>query len=160
MREIKVEMMSPENFKDFGQMIIPTKDKITFSNEFVDHYHDLASLETLGRDPVVTFFSTYRRPFIIDKLERHRNTSEIFFPVGGVALMPFAPDLPDGNPDIEKMRVFTCIPGKPFIGGKGVWHIFPFPLEERYEAYNIVEKEIIENDLEIFELDEPVRIIL
>ena len=159
-KEISAQIMTSESFSEFGTLLVPVKEKITFSNAFVNHYNDLGSLKDLGEDPVVSYFSTYRRNFIIDNLERHINTCEIFFPIYGTALMPFAPSFDDGTPDLDNMKVFVCIPGQPFIGGKGVWHLFPFPIGDRFEAYNIVEKRLIEDDLENYTLKETIRIVL
>lgn len=159
-REIQAQLITPEVYAKFGKVIIPTKDRITFSNQFVDHYNDLGNLKTLGKDPVVSYFSCYRRNYLIDTLERHKNTSEIFFPVQGTAFMPFAPTLPNGNPDIDNMQVFICREGHPFTVERGVWHLFPFPVTEQYSSYLLVDKTLIEEDLETFDIEDPVRIAL
>jgi ureidoglycolate hydrolase len=109
---------------------------------------------------VISFFSSYRREYVIDSLERHRATSEIFFPVEGTAFMPFAPTLSDGRPDIEHMEVFICREGHPFTAERGVWHLFPFPVTERYASYLLVDRELIEKDLETITFSDPVVISL
>jgi ureidoglycolate hydrolase len=157
---IQAKLMTPDNFSKFGKVIIPVKEKITFSNPFVDHYNDLGNLETLGENPVISYFSSYRRDFLIDTLERHRNTAEIFFPIEGTAFMPFAPTLPNGEPDVEHMEVFICREGHPFTAERGVWHLFPFPVTERYASYLLVDRNLIEKDLETFTISDPVRIAL
>jgi ureidoglycolate hydrolase len=160
MKEVKAQMMTPEGFAPFGKLLIPTDDKITLSNEKVRHYNAVGTFETMGRDPAVSFFTVKRRAFVLDSFERHTRSSEIFFPVKGTALMPFAPTLPDGSPDTERIRVFVCGEGEPFTCERGVWHLFPFPVGERYDSYVIVEKALIEEDLEAVTLKEPVRIVL
>jgi ureidoglycolate hydrolase len=159
-KTLQIQLMTPENFSKYGKVIVPTKDRITFSNPFVDHYNNLGSLETLGQNPVISFFSSYRREYVIDSLERHKDTSEIFFPVEGTAFMPFAPTLSDGRPDIEQMEVFICREGHPFTAERGVWHLFPFPVTERYASYLLVDRELIERDLETVTLSDPVAISL
>jgi ureidoglycolate hydrolase len=160
MQEVRAEPMTTESFAPFGRVLAPREELITLRNEQVSHYNELGNLEDMGPDPVVSFFSTTRREFVIESLERHRETCELFFPVHGIGLMPFAPSLHDGEPDIENMRVFICVPGRPFIGGRGVWHLFPFPVEDRYDAFNIVMRELIDEDLENRELGKPVRVVL
>ncbi len=160
MKEVKAQLMTPDGFEPFGKMLIPTRDKITFSNEKVQHYNEVGSFDTMGRDPAVSFFTVKRREFVLDSFERHARSSEIFFPVKGAALMPFAPTLPDGSPDTEDIRVFVCGEGAPFTCERGVWHLFPFPIGERYDSYVIVEKALIEEDLEVVALKDPVRIAL
>lgn len=160
MREVKAQLMTPDGFSSFGKVLVPTRDKITFSNEKVQHYNAIGTFETMGRDPAVSFFTAQRRAFVLDSLERHVRSSEIFFPAGGTALMPFAPTLPDGSPDAANLRVFVCVEGVPFTCERGVWHLFPFPIGERYDSYVIVEKALIEEDLEVVTLKEPVRVSL
>ena len=160
MKEITAQIMTTENFSPFGTLIFPNKERITFSNRFVDHYNDLANLETVGKDPVVSYFSCCRREFVVTSLERHALSAEIFFPVRGTACMPFAPSLPDGNPDIDGMKVFICREGHPFTAERGVWHLFPFPVTENYASYLIVERELIDHDLESREIAAPCRIVL
>lgn len=98
--------------------------------------------------------------YIIDSLERHQNSCEIFFPVHGVGLMAFALPLQNGEPDLQSLKVFCCPPDQSFTAGKGIWHLFPFPVGEIFESYVIVEKELIEKDLEFRELQEPIRILV
>ena len=160
MREVKAQLMTPDAFTPFGKVLIPTRDKITFSNEKVQHYNAIETMDTMGKDPAVSFFTAHRRAFVLDSLERHARSSEIFFPVGGAALMPFAPTLPDGSPDVANLRVFVCVESVPFTCERGVWHLFPFPIGERYDSYVIVEKALIEEDLEVVGLKEPIRIAL
>jgi ureidoglycolate hydrolase len=159
-RTIQAKLMTPDNFSAFGSVIVPVKDSITFSNPFVDHYNDLGSLETLGKNPVISYFSSYRRDYLIDTLERHNGTSEIFFPVEGTAFMPFAPTLPSGEPDVEHMQVFICREGHPFTAERGVWHLFPFPVTERYASYLLVDRDLIEQDLETYTVPDPIGIAL
>jgi len=160
MREIKAEPMTRQGFAPFGTVLEPREELLTLRTGQVSHYNELGSLDEMGPDPVVSFFATTRRELVIDSLERHRETCELFFPVRGTGLMPFAPSLPDGEPDLERMRVFICLPGRPFIGGRGVWHLFPFPVEDRYEAYNVVMRELIDRDLENRTLVQPLRVVL
>ena len=111
-------------------------------------------------DPAVSFFNAFRRDFVLEQLERHEKSSEIFFPVHGAALMPFALSLPDGKPDLENVEVFLCNEGVPFTCERGVWHLFPFPIGERFDSYVIVEKALIEEDLRVIQLGDPIRLLL
>jgi ureidoglycolate hydrolase len=152
------EQMSAEGFKEFGTVLDPTDDKVALRMDFVTHWHDLGRLDCLGEDPVIAFMRSLRREFVVDKMERHNNTAEIFFPVEGMALMPYAPSLSDGSPDIDNFQVFICKAGLPFISNRGVWHWVPYPIGESFSSYLLVENDLIENDLESYELGE--RLIL
>jgi len=154
----KVELLTSEAFAPFGTVLECTDDKIAGDNDIVKHWHDLASLDSLGEDPVAAFVITHRRDFIISKLERHEKSSEIFFPARGMAAMPFAVSLPNGDPDLESLRVFLLTPDKPFVSGKGVWHWVPFPLDQHWETYLLVEKKLIGHDIEERDLGIQIKI--
>lgn len=158
--KINVELMTPESFTGFGNMLIPKEAMITFKNEKVSHYNELVGFKDMGPDPVVSFFRAKRREYLIDSLERHMNSCEIFFPLRGTGLMAFAHSLQNGEPDLDTLKVFICSPEQPFTAGKGIWHLFPFPVGETFESFVIVEKELIEKDLEFRELVTPIRIML
>jgi len=84
-----------------------------------------------------------RRPFIVDQLERHMKAVEIFIPVKGVSIMPFA------EPgDIKKCEVFVIDDTAGLIIEKGVWHFPPFPVTGEMEFVLTVRKDTAD-DLEI-----------
>ncbi len=159
-RMYRAEPMGADSFSEFGTVLDPTDDKVVLRMDFVTHWHNLGRLDGLGEDPVVAFMCSLRRDFVVDKLERHKGTAEIFFPVKGMALMPYAPTLRDGSPDIDNLRVFICKEGLPFISNRGVWHWVPYPLGESFSSYLLVEEDLIENDLESFELGERLRLTI
>ena len=74
--------------------------------------------------------------------------------------MPFAPALENGSPDIKNIKVFICAEGRPFTVERDVWHLFPFPVKDRYDSYLIAEKRLIEDDLVMYDLSDPVRVTL
>jgi len=156
----KVELLTPETFAPFGTVLECRDDKIAGKNEIVTHWHDLVSLDSLGEDPVAAFVTTYRRDFVISKLERHEKSSEIFFPSRGMAVMPFAESLQNGDPDLSSIRAFLLTPGKPFVSGRGVWHWVPFPLDEEWDTFLLVEKKLIGHDLEERDLGIQIKIEL
>lgn len=158
--EIQAELMTPESFTGFGSVLIPKEAMITFKNEKVSHYNELVGFKDMGPEPVVSFFRAKRREFSIDNLERHVNSCEIFFPLRGTGLMAFTHSMQNGEPDLNTLRVFFCSPDQPFTAAKGVWHLFPFPVGESFESFVIVEKELIEKDLEFRQLANPIRIVL
>lgn len=160
MLSVKIEMLDQEGFKTFGNVVVASDKDVRVDNAIVTHWHDLAELSSLGKDPVVAFVNCKRRPFIVTQLERHVGTSEIFFPVKGHAAMIFATSKADGSPDMSSLRAFILSPGRPFISNRGIWHWVPFPLGDSWESFLLVEKDLIDSDLETRNLPEQVRIEL
>ena len=74
--------------------------------------------------------------------------------------MPFTTSGRDGTPDLSNISTFLLNPGKPFISNKGVWHWAPYPIVDEWESFLIMEKDLIENDIEFFDLEKTVKINL
>jgi ureidoglycolate hydrolase len=158
MERIRVESMESASFSRYGQLIDQQKGEKKCDTSIVTHMHDLGRLSSLGEEPVIAYVCAYRRPFVVDQLEKHTGTSEIFFPVDGMAAMVFADSHEDGSPDMETLAAFLITPGKPFISNKGVWHWVPFPVAETWDSYLLVEKDLVENDIEVIDLVTSVEI--
>ncbi|MFA5468115.1 MAG: ureidoglycolate lyase [Sphaerochaetaceae bacterium] len=160
MRVIKVERLESENFKKFGKLIAVEEGKKLVDNEIVTHWHELADLNSLGENPVVAFVNCKRRSFVLSELERHLETSEIFFPIEGQAIMVFAGSLADGSVDLDSLSAFVISEGKPFISNVGVWHWVPYPVGESWKSFLLVSKGLVESDIEKEDLPEKFRIEL
>ncbi len=161
MNEIKVQSMSDPSFGKFGVLLTTDRGETKCDTPVVTHVHGIGSLETLGPDPVIAYVKAYRREdFIVDKVERHVNTSEIFFPKSGTAIMVFMGDGPEGGPDPNTAEAYLIEPGCPFISNKSVWHWVPYPIGDEWDTFIIIEDNLIENDIEVLDLETSVKITL
>jgi ureidoglycolate lyase len=62
-------------------------------------------------------------PFEVRLLERHPHSTQAFLPmVCARFLVCVAPTLPDGSPEVAKLRAFVCGPGQGINYARGVWH--------------------------------------
>jgi ureidoglycolate lyase len=87
--------------------------------------YDLGS----GFEATTGILETYRQEhFVIKELERHLTGPEIFIPVEGVSMMPFAPAGKTGKPDVDEIEVFIIDGTQGLVIEKGVWHFPPLPL--------------------------------
>ncbi len=158
MKITKVEDLNEQSFNLYGDSLELKKNQIKCDNEIVTHWHNLSDLGSLGKDPVIAYVKAYRRDFTVSQLERHVNTSEIFFPVKGLAVMVFTTSNEDGLPDLSNIKSFLLEPGKTFISKRGIWHWVPFPVEKEWESYLLVENDLVENDIEVFDLEDSIKI--
>ena len=158
MLSITVNPMQSELFFRYGEFLDQAKGELKCDTEIVTHIHDLGRLSSLGDDPVIAYVRAHKRPYLVDKLERHEGTSEIFFPKTGEAIMVFADSLENGLPDLNTIAAFLIKPGNPFISKKGIWHWVPYPIDDDWESFLLVEKDLVENDIEIVNLDDVINI--
>jgi ureidoglycolate hydrolase len=85
---------------------------------------------------------------IIDKLECHPNTAEVFSPVSGSAVLILATD-----PDNENtMRAFKLT--KPIVLNRGVWHGV-ISLSEKSEMLIVESPDVID---EFYQLPQPMTV--
>jgi ureidoglycolate hydrolase len=156
----KIQKLTVDSFKKYGIKIEATDDKILVARSDVTHWHNLSNLSSLGENPVIAMVSAFKKEFKITDLERHKDTSEIFFPVKGAAAMPFATSMADEKPDFSSLKVFLLEEGQPFIINRGIWHCSPFPISDRWDSYLLVEEKLIKSDIEEFKLEQSYLITL
>jgi len=107
--EIKIEELTGESFKPYGEIIGVPHTKPDFSND------ELCWLNVKSR-----------RPFVCNNFECHINTSEAMIPVLGQSVVVVA--LPDNNsvssnlPDPKSIKAFFIDGSKGFNFKPKVWH--------------------------------------
>lgn len=125
-RKIICRELTQESFSPFGQLI----DRNTVTPETINEgtskrYSDLAALD-LNVDavrPKISIYVASARPFPlrIAKLERHRESSQVFIPLG---MHRFALVVAVGGeaPDTDSMTAFVTSPGQGICLHRGTWH--------------------------------------
>ncbi|MEN2984306.1 MAG: hypothetical protein ABDH25_04685, partial [Dictyoglomaceae bacterium] len=104
--EIKVKYPNSENFKKYGTLVVPPfKNPPAVSSEIFNYYHNVGDISSLGNEGCVGYLEVKRdlnREFIIEKIERHKNTKEAFIPILGAGIICLAPATPDKSfPDLD-----------------------------------------------------------
>ena len=126
MRRIACQSVTAENFSRFGLVIDAKCAKPEFINEgTTERFPDLASLD-LGiqsASPVIGIYLANARtfPLRITKLERHRQASQVFIPLG---MHRFVVVVAPGRetPDWEQVTAFLTSPGQGISLHRGTWH--------------------------------------
>lgn len=143
-RYVKAEVLTREKFEPFGQLIEKPSSPAEVARDYLDWWgglYDLAFADTAS----LGYLEIQRREFVITELERHVKAAEIFIPVEGVSIMPFAPagnlDDPHEQPSLDKMTAFIVDGTQGMVIEKGVWHFPPFPLTQRMGFILTVRKE-------------------
>lgn len=126
MRRIACQRLTRDNFFRFGQVIDAKGATPEFINEgTTERFPDLASFE-LGAgtaNAVIGIYIANARtfPLRITKLERHRQASQVFMPLGMHRFVVIvAPGLE--APDWEQASAFLTSPGQGVSLHRGTWH--------------------------------------
>ena len=126
MRRIACQGVTAENFSRFG-LVIDTKCATPeFINEgTTERFPDLVSFEpgVQATNSVIGIYLANARtfPLRITKLERHRQASQVFIPLGMHRFVVIvAPGLE--TPDWEQVSAFLTSPGQGISLHRGTWH--------------------------------------
>lgn len=160
MKEIRIKILTKENFEPFGTIIEPPNIKPTISNASLDYWGALAELDI--EKPQVSFLVVKKRDFVLDKIERHVKLTEVFIPLEGTSVFPLAPpkniDDPKAEIPLDKVTAFLLDGSKGVVMKKGTWHWAPFPITDKATFAVILGAETVEKDLDIRDVKPPIKI--
>jgi len=158
--ELFVQNINEKNFKELGQIIrIPVEKgkKPDFESEIIRFYGKLGLINA-NRPFELGICIFKRRSFIVEKLEHHINTQELLYAIDDDFIMPVAPTL-DNVPDLDNIVAVRVNRSEGVVFERGIWHWVPYPLKDESFALVGFAKDTTENDLEIYTLDEKIRMI-
>lgn len=133
-RPLALEAATPEALRPFGTLLGPGRqDAALASNFYVGHVRMSRPVEFVCGPPVDLQLATLaRRPGEVRYLERHFQHTQTFIPLGGKGFaMVLAPASEGELPEIDAARAFLFDGGAGFALHLGVWHEFPFALEDQ-----------------------------
>jgi len=161
-KEIKAKFFTPEEFKPFGTIIGLPKAKPTVSVSSLDYWDEVAPLP--NEDRAISYLLCKRKAFEFDSMERHVKTVEVFVPLRGCSIFPFAPpsklDDLKAKPDISKIEAFIMDGTQAIVMHKGTWHVPPIPLTEEATFVVIFRKGTAKEDLINIDLSSKIKISL
>lgn len=155
MKKIKIQELTEENFKDFGQIIKIEGRKADGGDENFAWYEKLGLFE--GIDKVsINILTAKKRELIIDKLEYHKETPEAIIPLGGNTVIALV--APEGKLDESKIKAFIIKANEGIILNPGVRHFIPYPLNVDTNCLIIFKHATGANDLILENLSQNYEI--
>ena len=142
-KTIQIKPLTAENFAKYGKIIDLNQPNGDVSDGMVDYwplYGVTCKLPTVG------ILEIRRQGGVSPQaLERHLLYEEVFIPVDGMGVMPFAPaaDLEnlDAEPDISRIEAFLIDGTKALVIEKGVWHYPARPITPAIRFAMVVSEE-------------------
>lgn len=160
--EVKISLLKPtkDNFKKFGEIVEKLKEPAATTSEYHDYWHDLADLSSMENEPTLGYLKIYRknRPLILDRMERHLNTTEVFIPINGIGIFFLCP--PMEKPIINNVKAFIVDRSCALSLYPGTWHWLPYSLTEEMDLILVLRKTTVEKDIEIVSFDTVYKINL
>jgi ureidoglycolate lyase len=126
MRRLQAREISAAAFAAFG-IVIDADAKVpeAINDGTTRRHSDLATLDvrTPGRDPVLGIYVARARrfPLRIAGLERHRESAQVFLPLGSHRFVVVVASGKD-TPDWASVQAFITAPGQGVSLNRGCWH--------------------------------------
>jgi ureidoglycolate lyase len=159
MRRIACQAISAQGFAPFGALI----DAAAATPELINdgstrRYADLARLDinAAGADPVIGIYVASARnfPLRFSSLERHRQASQVFIPLGMQRFIVAV--APGGDrPDWSRLAAFLTEAGQGISLHRGTWHHGLIALNDG-DRFAVIEGSNYRSDSEVISLPEPV----
>ncbi|WP_016949749.1 ureidoglycolate lyase [Anabaena sp. PCC 7108] len=132
LQQLKVELITPENFQRYGQVIFPSGERKTFDAEE-------AHLNLQNGIPRFYIMRLHNKGRKFHKITRHEQCTQCLGSLEGkdwlIAVCP--PDHDINEPRLDEIAVFR-IPGDCFIKLEvGTWHAGPYFDHEFVDFYNL-----------------------
>ena len=124
-RSLVAAPLDARSFANFGDVIDPARVVPEPINDGTTRRHsDLAQLDVAARgNPVLSIYVASARafPLAIARLERHREASQVFLPLGmHQFIIVVAPGL--DAPEWQNVRAFITAPGQGVALKRATWH--------------------------------------
>ncbi len=131
-QQIQAELITPENFQDYGQVIFASKDGKDFDSEDAQLILDRGI-------PRFYIMSLQKRGTKFHTITRHIQCTQCLGALAGkdwlIAVCPANNDI--NEPELAKMNAFK-IPGNCFIKlNVGTWHAGPYFNHDVVDFYNL-----------------------
>lgn len=128
-REIKIELLTPEAFAPFGDVLEVTGDPDKIINQgMCGRYHDRAQLDFADGRAGISLFNAVPRelPYRLDLVERHPDGSQAFIPMSQDPFLVIVAEDDAGHP--KRPRAFRTTAGQAINFHRGTWHGVLTPL--------------------------------
>lgn len=159
MQEIKAVALTPENFKDYGQVLSISKGTPMADTEEFVYWGKVAELAMTGK--VSTGFLVCRkREGVVNSLERHVRTPEILVALEGDSMICMArPESVSGTDQIERIQAFYVRQGEALVMHAGTWHWIPIPVDREESKFLVIFASGTEaEDLEVRDLSDTIKV--
>ena len=140
---LKIEPLTAEAFRPFGQVIETANAEIRLINEgTAKRFHDLAEVDVSadGGAPIISLFRSDARPrpHSVRMMERHPLGSQAFFPLSG---NPWLIIVAEGTeaPDLATIRCFAARADQGINFARAVWH-HPLFVFETTQDFIVVDR--------------------
>lgn len=159
MQTIKIEKVSKEAFKEFGQLIaFPIKEKPTVEVETVTFWKQQVMFNIDGGEVEVGVLKVRKHDMIFDDFENHFKTATGLISLDGdFALAVSTPE--DKIPNTKDIKAFEFKKNQLVLLDEKCWHGVAYPIDtDEITVLVIFKKGSLEDDTVFEKLDQPCKL--
>ncbi len=149
MIKLKPQLITPENFKQFGEVIYPCDNRRPFSKEL-----DL-NLDIVRGEPRLYIMQLEYKELSFNKISRHVNCSQCLGSMDKknwyFAVCP--PNNGSEIPDLSKIQAFEILPSCIVKINAGTWHEGPYFKHQSVDFLNLEHRDTILKDYFTYKLN-------
>ncbi len=159
MKTIKALRLTQDRFSDFGRAVCIDDSTVPdVQSDIQTYYGKLASLEC-GGSMQVGICVAKSRPYIVDEMEQHADSSELLAALKGDFVTPVTRSIEiDGKqvPDMDNIAAIRVNQGEGVVFNAGVWHWSPYAVTETCDVLVIFKTDTPANDFISYKLDNAI----
>ncbi len=159
MIRLSAEPLTGDRFKEFGEVIEATSDRISAMNEARFNRFDGLAAVDVGDGEVTVSIARCRvatsLPYCVDVVERHPLGSQAFVPLQPCRMLLIV--APPGEVDAGRFRAFVSNGRQGINYRRGTWHM-PLIAFKHGDEFLIIDRAAGEPNCDTHTLDEPILI--
>ena len=159
MKEIKVGVLSRDNFSRYGQIIdLNNLGPSTIDTAVVQFWKQQVEVD-FDAEIEVGVLKVKKHEMIFNELENHFKTPTIMMSLNGDFLFPVAP-CKDEVPDVNEIEVFKIEENQLYMMNPKCWHGEVYPMDkDELTLLVFLKKGSLDNDTVFEKLSEQCRIV-
>ncbi len=138
-----------ENLAPYARLVGKPLSAPTLARGDIDYYHHVADAQDFTSHPVSSYLITYPRPFLLEKIERHRHTEEAFIPLEGESVIVLGAP---GEFDPAALCAVHLDGSFGLILYRDTWHFAPFA-QQKPATFMLLSGKDSGPDIEVLDIE-------
>ncbi len=153
---LNVKQLTPDSFAKYGQVIgLPAEPA---DKNKIQRWADVSAPDFQGGRPVIDLLYSNQRPLKVEKLERHRNSTQTFIPLSQspfLVVVGEAKIAEAGKNDFDpsQLEAFISNGRQGITLAAGIWHGSPLPIGNSIEFSVLHRSPDVDLDIQLITLD-------
>lgn len=158
MKDIRMEKLEQESFKDYGLIISETEENPLVKNDEIAYWGKVSQFRMCEVSSTGILHNFKRTP-IVKTFERHLMTPEVMVALEGDSIILLAKPESAPGKNTEGIKAFHIKQGTAIVLNAGTWHAAPIPIDcEKSKFIVLFANGTEENDMDFVDIADEIQI--